>query len=73
MKLRFLMIQSRKNSVRDKVTGRKWIYFERNTQVAKSWTRLKQLSTHARTLHRVQAISEGKGADFSSNWATTHC
>ena len=31
MKLRFLMSHLRKNSVRDKVTGKKWIYSERNT------------------------------------------
>ena len=31
MKLRFLISHLRKNSVRDKVTGKKWIYSERNT------------------------------------------
>ena len=31
MKLRFLMSHCRKNSVRDKVMGKKWIYLERNT------------------------------------------
>ena len=31
MKLRFLMSHRRKNSVRDKVIGKKWIYLERNT------------------------------------------
>ena len=31
MKLRFLMSHHRKNSVRDKVIGKKWIYLERNT------------------------------------------
>ena len=30
-KLRFLMSHLRKNSVRDKVIGKKWIYLERNT------------------------------------------
>ena len=30
MKLRFLMSHHRKNSVRDKVFGKKWIYSERN-------------------------------------------
>ena len=30
MKLRFLMSHHIKNSVRDKVTGKKWIYLERN-------------------------------------------
>ena len=29
--LRFLMSHCRKNSVRDKVIGKKWIYLERNT------------------------------------------
>ena len=31
MKLRFLMSYCRKNSVRDKVITKKWIYSERNT------------------------------------------
>ena len=31
MKLRFLMSHHRKNSVRDKVIGKKWVYLERNT------------------------------------------
>ena len=31
LKLRFLMSLGRKNSVRDKVIGKKWIYLERNT------------------------------------------
>ena len=31
MKLRFLMSHHRKNSVRDKVIGKKWIYLERDT------------------------------------------
>ena len=31
MKLRFLMSHHRKNSVRDKMTGKKWTYLERNT------------------------------------------
>ena len=31
MRLRFLMSCHRKNSVRDKVIGKKWIYLERNT------------------------------------------
>ena len=44
MKLRFLMSHCRKNSVRDKVTGKKWVYLERNT--------LRR--------ERVWAISEGK-------------
>ena len=36
MKLRFLMSHCRKNSVRDKVIGKKWIYLERNTLHRKS-------------------------------------
>ena len=31
VKLRFLMSHCRKNSVRDKVIGKKWIYLKRNT------------------------------------------
>ena len=37
MKLRFLMCHHRKNSVKDKVTGKKWIYLERNT-LHRVWT-----------------------------------
>ena len=44
MKLRFLMSHCRKNSVRDKVIGKNWIYSD----------------TERSTLHRVQAIAEGK-------------
>ena len=31
LRLRFFVSQHRKNSVRDKVMGKKWIYLERNT------------------------------------------
>ena len=31
LKLRFFMYHCRKNSVRDKVIGKKWTYLERNT------------------------------------------
>ena len=31
MKLRFLMSHHRKNSVRDKVIGKRWVYLERYT------------------------------------------
>ena len=31
MKLRFLMSHHRKNAVRDRVTGKKWIHLEKNT------------------------------------------
>ena len=43
-KLRFLTSCSRKNSVRDKVIGKNWIYSD----------------TERSTLYRVQAIAEGK-------------
>ena len=44
MKLRFLMSHCRKNSVRDKVIGKKWIYSD----------------IESSTLQRVWAIAEGK-------------
>ena len=44
MRLMFLMSHRRKNSVRDKVIGKKWIYS----------------NTGRRTLHRVRAIAEGE-------------
>ena len=40
LKLRLLMSHGRKNSVRDKVIGKKWIYLERNIihrQYGPSW------------------------------------
>ena len=44
MKLRFSMSHHRKNSVRDKVTGKKWIYSDLERS----------------TLHRVRAMAEGE-------------
>ena len=44
MKLRFLMSHGRKNSVRDKVIGKKWIYSD----------------TERNTLHRVWDFAEDK-------------
>ena len=37
MKLRFLMFGGRKNSVRGKVIGKKWIYLERYTFIGRLW------------------------------------
>ena len=47
MKLGFLMSHHRKNSVRDKVIGNKWIYSD----------------TERSTLHRVRAIAEGESGE----------
>ena len=44
MKLRFLMSHCRKNSVRDKVIGKKWIYSDMESS----------------TLQTVWAVAEGK-------------
>ena len=44
MKLRFLMSHCRKNSVRDKMIGKKWTYSD----------------TERSTLHRVRTITEGE-------------
>ena len=41
MKLRFLMSHCRKNSVRDKVLGKNWIYSERNTLCRESMGHLR--------------------------------
>ena len=46
VKFRFLMSHPRKNSVRDKVIGKKWIYSD----------------SERSTLHRVWAIEEGECA-----------
>ena len=42
MKLRFFMSRHRKNSVRDKVVGKKWIYLERYTFHRQNAVRLKR-------------------------------
>ena len=42
MKLRFLMSHRRKNSVTDKVIGKKWIYLERHTFHRQNAVRLKR-------------------------------
>ena len=59
MKLRFSMSHHRKNSVRDKVTGKKQIYLERNTDKV---TGKKRIYLERNTLHRVWAISGGEGS-----------
>ena len=38
MKLKFLMSHHRKNSVRDKVIGEKWVYLERNISTDRVWS-----------------------------------
>ena len=42
MSLRFLMFHCRKNSVRDKVICKKWIYLERNTHYRHSMGHLRR-------------------------------
>ena len=46
MKLRFLMFHRRKNSVRDKEIGKKWIYLERNTLHRQNVGQLKRQEQH---------------------------
>ena len=46
MKLRFLMSHCRKDSVRDKVIGKKWIYLERNTLYRQSMGHLRRWERH---------------------------
>ena len=48
MKLRFLMSHRRKNSVRDKVIGKKWVYLERNTLHRQSVGHLRRQERHQR-------------------------
>ena len=60
MKLRFLMSRRRKDSVRDKVIGKKWIYLERNT--------LHRCSVgHLRRRERPPAVILMKDAKWESN------
>ena len=47
MKLRFLMSHLRKNSVREKVISKKWIYSERNTVCRQEYGPSQRLSTEA--------------------------
>ena len=42
MKLRFLMTHHRKNSVRDKVIGKKWIYLEKYMSCRQNIVHLKR-------------------------------
>ena len=42
LKLRFLMSHHRKNSVRDKVIGKKWIYLEKYTSHRQNMVHLKR-------------------------------
>ena len=86
MKLRFLMSHRRKNSVRNKVIRKKWIYLERNTIH-------RQIVGHLRRWERHQGMGFSvfrgvdnligwwvggvfqlfqEGAGISRNWATTH-
>ena len=46
LKLKFLMSYHRKNSVRDKVIGKKWIYLERNTFHRQSVGHLRRREQH---------------------------
>ena len=46
MELRFLMSHHRKNSVRDKVIGKKWIYLEINTLHRQSMGHLRRRERH---------------------------
>ena len=52
MKLRFLMSHCRKNSVRDKVIGKKWIYREKHTQQTECGPFQKAGAAVVETLHR---------------------
>ena len=50
VKLGFLLFHCQENSVRDKVTGKKWIYSD----------------SGRRTLHRVWAIAEGECSGYEA-------
>ena len=62
MKLRFFMSHGRKNSMRDKVIGKKWIYLERTHSI----DRMRFVSKSKRpwgerhSTDRVWAIAEGE-------------
>ena len=62
MKLRFLMSPCRKNSVRDKVIGKKWIYLKRYTFHRQNVVHLKRREWHweKHSTDRMWTISEGE-------------
>ena len=85
MKLRFLMSHHRKNSVRDKVMGKKWIYLERSALHSQTVGHLRRWERH-QDMGLSVFIGLGnfigwvgglfhlfqEGAGISRNWATTH-
>ena len=60
MKLRFLMSHHRKNSVRDRVIGKKWIYLESNTLQIESGPSQKGRGLERNILYR--DVSEGESS-----------
>ena len=82
MKLRFLIFHCRKNSVRDKVTGKKWIYLERNTHHRQCMGHLRrwewpqnmvQLAFMSWVIPKANDWENcsnhcGQGAEISRNW-----
>ena len=87
MKLRFLMSHRGKNSVRDKVIGKKWIYSERNTlhiqrqsmghcrwqrQPRNMWLAFMGWVTLSANEWEDYSNYFGKGAGISRGWVITH-
>ena len=78
------MSQHRKNSVRDKIIGKKWIYWEKNTpQSVGHWRRqewpwnIAWLVFMGWVIWKVNDWEDysnyfGEGVEISRNWATTH-
>ena len=70
MKLRFSTSHGRKNSVRDKVIGKKWIYLERNTLRTERGPSQKERAALGETLHRQSVgISEGEKGTRVWGWS----
>ena len=78
------MSQHRKNSVRDKIIGKKWIYWEKNTpQSVGHWRRqewpwnIAWLVFMGWVIWKINDWEDysnyfGEGVEISRNWATTH-
>ena len=78
------MSQHRKNSVRDKIIGKKWIYWEKNTpQSVGHWRRqewpwnIAWLGFMGWVIWKINDWEDysnyfGEGVEISRNWATTH-
>jgi len=60
MKLRFFVSYCRKNSVRDKMIGKKWIYLDISWSVCSPFQKVRTALGETHSIVKVWAISEDK-------------